>query len=219
MIYAGTWSMPVTKLSIAPGRLRSLTCRAHALPLPTAAINLGVVDLPRSLRSESRGTPWPAALVLHPGTDRDCLGRMCERASKTHSEMVSPMTEPEVIVLTGASAGLVRAAAVELARGGTRVALLARGRAGLEGAAGDVERAGGQALVIPTDVADFRSIPARCRPGISRRWPLGASRGRRGIPAVVSCGSDIPRSRRSSGSASRPGSATDSSPGRPMKGR
>lgn len=51
------------------------------------------------------------------------------------------MTEPEVIVLTGASAGLVRAAAVELARAGARVALLARGRAGLEGAAREVERA------------------------------------------------------------------------------
>jgi NAD(P)-dependent dehydrogenase (short-subunit alcohol dehydrogenase family) len=70
------------------------------------------------------------------------------------------MPNAEVIVVTGASAGLVRAAAAELARGGARVALLARGRAGLEGAAREVERAGGQALVIPTDVADPDQVEA-----------------------------------------------------------
>ena len=49
-----------------------------------------------------------------------------------------------------------RATASAFARTGARVALLARGVEGLEGATKDVEEAGGQALAIPTDVADFK---------------------------------------------------------------
>jgi NAD(P)-dependent dehydrogenase (short-subunit alcohol dehydrogenase family) len=63
-----------------------------------------------------------------------------------------------VIVITGASAGVGRATAIRFAREGARIGLLARGRAGLEGAKADVERAGGQALAIPTDVADADAV-------------------------------------------------------------
>jgi NAD(P)-dependent dehydrogenase (short-subunit alcohol dehydrogenase family) len=38
--------------------------------------------------------------------------------------------------------------------------LLARGEVGLDGAVKDVERAGGRALAIPTDVADYRQVEA-----------------------------------------------------------
>jgi NAD(P)-dependent dehydrogenase (short-subunit alcohol dehydrogenase family) len=41
---------------------------------------------------------------------------------------------------------------------GDKVALLARGEVGLEGAAKDVESAGGVALAIPTDVADYEQV-------------------------------------------------------------
>jgi NAD(P)-dependent dehydrogenase (short-subunit alcohol dehydrogenase family) len=59
-----------------------------------------------------------------------------------------------VVVVTGASAGVGRAVAREFGARGDAVALLARGEAGLDGAAKEVEAAGGRALAIPTDVAD-----------------------------------------------------------------
>jgi len=65
---------------------------------------------------------------------------------------------PGVAVVTGASAGVGRATAVELARNGCDVALLARGSAGLEAAARDVERCGRRAVVVPTDVACYDEV-------------------------------------------------------------
>ncbi|WP_458315947.1 SDR family oxidoreductase [Mycolicibacterium brisbanense] len=67
---------------------------------------------------------------------------------------------PRTVVVTGASAGTGRAAAQAFGQRGDRVALLARGQDGLRGAADDVEAAGGTALVLPTDVADFEQVDA-----------------------------------------------------------
>lgn len=66
----------------------------------------------------------------------------------------------EVVVVTGASAGVGRATARAFARQGARIGLLARGRAGLEGAKRDVELLGGKALVVPVDVADAAAVEA-----------------------------------------------------------
>jgi NAD(P)-dependent dehydrogenase (short-subunit alcohol dehydrogenase family) len=67
---------------------------------------------------------------------------------------------PRVAVVTGASAGIGRAIAREFATQGWRVALLARGADGLEGARQEVERLVGEPLVIPTDVADDKQVEA-----------------------------------------------------------
>lgn len=77
--------------------------------------------------------------------------------------------ETKVVAITGASAGIGRAAAIAFARRGWRVALIARGAAGLDGARRDVMRAGGQALVLPTDVADHRQVEAAAE-HIEQEW-------------------------------------------------
>jgi NAD(P)-dependent dehydrogenase (short-subunit alcohol dehydrogenase family) len=66
----------------------------------------------------------------------------------------------EVVVITGASGGVGRAVARRFAADGARIGLLARGHAGLEAAAREIEQAGGQALVLPTDVADPAQVEA-----------------------------------------------------------
>ncbi|HVE47368.1 MAG TPA: SDR family oxidoreductase [Acidimicrobiales bacterium] len=65
-----------------------------------------------------------------------------------------------VVVVTGASAGIGRAAVRLFAENGDDVALLARGEAGLQAAAKEVVAAGGRALVVPTDVAHDDQVEA-----------------------------------------------------------
>jgi NAD(P)-dependent dehydrogenase (short-subunit alcohol dehydrogenase family) len=67
---------------------------------------------------------------------------------------------PQVVVVTGASAGVGRATAIAFGRRGAAVGLLARGRAGLDGARRDVEAAGGRALTVQADVADAHQVDA-----------------------------------------------------------
>ncbi|PVG81476.1 short-chain dehydrogenase [Nocardioides gansuensis] len=64
------------------------------------------------------------------------------------------------VVVTGASAGVGRAVVRAFAERGADVALLARGRDGLESAAKEVEALGRRALVIPLDVADADAVEA-----------------------------------------------------------
>jgi NAD(P)-dependent dehydrogenase (short-subunit alcohol dehydrogenase family) len=63
-----------------------------------------------------------------------------------------------VIAVTGASGGVGRAVARLFAARGDKVALLARGADGLDGAAEDVIAAGGTPLAIEVDVADYDAV-------------------------------------------------------------
>jgi NADP-dependent 3-hydroxy acid dehydrogenase YdfG len=67
---------------------------------------------------------------------------------------VSSGQSPRVVVITGASAGVGRATARAFARAGAKVALLGRGREGLEAARAEVEATGVSAIAIATDVAN-----------------------------------------------------------------
>jgi NAD(P)-dependent dehydrogenase (short-subunit alcohol dehydrogenase family) len=64
----------------------------------------------------------------------------------------------EVVVITGASAGVGRATARAFAQRGANVALLARGGDGLRAAADEVAERGGRALPLVLDVADAKAV-------------------------------------------------------------
>src|SRR4051794_21086703 len=66
----------------------------------------------------------------------------------------------QIVVVTGASAGIGRAVAVAYAARGATVGLIARGEEGLEGVAHEVEKAGGTPVVLPLDVADPDAVEA-----------------------------------------------------------
>lgn len=66
----------------------------------------------------------------------------------------------EVIVITGASAGVGRAAAVAFAKPGAKIGLLARGEERLEETRKEIESAGAEALIFPADVADPDQVEA-----------------------------------------------------------
>src|SRR3954447_25445895 len=66
----------------------------------------------------------------------------------------------EVVVITGATSGVGRAVARRFAQDGAKIALLGRSREALQGTVEEIERAGGEALALPTDVADFDQVGA-----------------------------------------------------------
>src|SRR5690625_1419179 len=80
--------------------------------------------------------------------------------------------EPRVVVLTGASAGVGRAIAAELARRGCRIGLIARGREPLEETQAMVEAAGGEALALPLDVADAPAVAAAAEQVVAEFGPI-----------------------------------------------
>jgi len=81
---------------------------------------------------------------------------------------ITPNNRP-IAVITGASAGIGRATARHFGAQGWRVALLARGVDGLEGAKREIETAGGEALVLPTDVASYEQVEAAAE-RVEREW-------------------------------------------------
>lgn len=78
--------------------------------------------------------------------------------------MSAPAFRENVVVLTGASAGIGREMALQLAAEGAWLVLAARDGARLEALAAECERSGGRAVAVPTDVGD----PAQCAALIDR---------------------------------------------------
>jgi short-subunit dehydrogenase len=67
-------------------------------------------------------------------------------------------TGESVVVITGASSGIGRAAALEFARNGASLVLAARREQALEDLAEECRKAGAQALSAPTDMSDEKAV-------------------------------------------------------------
>jgi NAD(P)-dependent dehydrogenase (short-subunit alcohol dehydrogenase family) len=80
--------------------------------------------------------------------------------------------ESQTVVVTGASAGIGRATARLFGERGASVGLIARGQAGLDGAAREVGEAGGKALVVSADVADYDQLTSAARQIEERLGPI-----------------------------------------------
>jgi NAD(P)-dependent dehydrogenase (short-subunit alcohol dehydrogenase family) len=78
----------------------------------------------------------------------------------------------ETVVITGASGGIGRATARLFGARGANVGLIARGEEGLAGAVQDVEKAGGQAVPLPADVADYAQVESAARLAEQRFGPI-----------------------------------------------
>jgi short-subunit dehydrogenase len=85
---------------------------------------------------------------------------------------MSRHVDSEVVVVTGASAGVGRAVAHAFARRGARLALIARGTAGLEQARAEVAALGGSAIVLPADVAEHEQVDAAAAAAEEQLGPI-----------------------------------------------
>ena len=84
------------------------------------------------------------------------------------------MARSRIVVVSGASAGIGRAVARRFGAARWRVALLARGVDGLDAARREIEALGGEAMVIPCDVADEAAVDAAAD-RVEREWgPIDA---------------------------------------------
>ena len=83
--------------------------------------------------------------------------------------MPFPDLENRVALVTGASRGIGRAVALELARAGAHVIALARTQGALEALDDDIRALGGETTLVPCDVRDFDALD-RLGAAIHQRW-------------------------------------------------
>ncbi len=82
---------------------------------------------------------------------------------------MSRSLENRIALVTGASRGIGRAVAVELARQGAHVIALARTQGGLESLDDEIKALGGSATLVPCDITDFDALD-RLGAAIFERW-------------------------------------------------
>ena len=79
------------------------------------------------------------------------------------------MNSPRIALVTGASRGIGRALALELARSGAHVVALARTQGALEELDDEIRALGGEATLVPCDIADFDALD-RLGAALFERW-------------------------------------------------
>lgn len=77
--------------------------------------------------------------------------------------------EGRIAVVTGASRGIGRAAAIALAEAGAHIVALARSQGGLEELDDNIRAVGGSATLVPVDLTDFEAID-RLATALFQRW-------------------------------------------------
>jgi NADP-dependent 3-hydroxy acid dehydrogenase YdfG len=82
---------------------------------------------------------------------------------------VTELSNPRVVVVTGASSGIGRAIVRVLAGREVKLGLIARNEEALAAAADEVRQAGGEALVLALDVADAEAVE-RAAAAVEERW-------------------------------------------------
>jgi NAD(P)-dependent dehydrogenase (short-subunit alcohol dehydrogenase family) len=82
---------------------------------------------------------------------------------------MTKMLEGKVALVTGASRGLGRAAALALAKQGAHIIATARTQGGLEELDDEIKAAGSSATLVPMDISDFPAID-RLGAAIFERW-------------------------------------------------
>ncbi len=103
------------------------------------------------------------------GSPRLTLGRPTEGCGEAWRSAISTPSAPKIVVVTGASSGVGRAAARAFGARRARVGLIARNEEALSAAADEIRRAGGEALVLPLDVADATAVE-RAAGEVVERW-------------------------------------------------
>lgn len=88
----------------------------------------------------------------------ESAGNIPAKGLQKRDRTMKRANQSEVVVITGASAGIGRAVVREFVKRKAQIGLVARGRDGLEGARKEVEVEGGSALVVPTDIADPEQV-------------------------------------------------------------
>ncbi len=82
------------------------------------------------------------------------------------------MDKPQTVVITGASAGVGRAAARAFAKEGARIGLIARGKERLEETRKEVDKIGGKAIALPADVSDAGQMEAAAETVVKEFGPI-----------------------------------------------
>lgn len=83
--------------------------------------------------------------------------------------MSDPVLKDRIALVTGASRGIGRAAALELAKAGAHIIALARTEGGLTELDDEIKALGGSATLVPLDLRDFEAID-RLGAAVFERW-------------------------------------------------